>query len=257
MTKKEQNTSTHLLSIVSVQPVQLENANAGAKPKLTQKHKCDANRSFVGVLGAELLVARTALRAFRNGLTATVKQCCGSWELLARCFDPYFVECVNFRALNIIESLTRDNIRTFEEELFGLDIKPSGEGHDPCLMCFEPAKIGFQQEETYHPCHLERRRRAEQEPDEAARTLCQHWSGIFSARSADMPSDCAETVLTFIQPAPPELRWSIGSDEFEELLDSNRESAPDQMVYLEVCIALLAALFFFVERVVKSLSPLS
>ena len=62
--------------------------------------------------GAKLLVACTALRAYRNGLTATVKQCCESWEPVARCFDPHFVECVNFRALcNVIESLTRDNIR--------------------------------------------------------------------------------------------------------------------------------------------------
>ena len=56
--------------------------------------------------GAKLLVACTALRAYRNGLTATAKQCCESWDPVARCFDPNFVECVNFRALcNIIESL--------------------------------------------------------------------------------------------------------------------------------------------------------
>ena len=70
------------------------------------------------------LVACTALRAYRNGLTAPVKQCDDSWEPVARCSDPHFVECVNFRALsNIIESLTRDNIRAYEEELPGLDVK--------------------------------------------------------------------------------------------------------------------------------------
>ena len=58
-------------------------------------------------LRAKLRVACTALRADRNGLNATVKQCCESWDPVARCFDPHGVECINFRALcNIIETLT-------------------------------------------------------------------------------------------------------------------------------------------------------
>ena len=74
-------------------------------------------------LGAKLLVACTDLRAYRNGLAATVKECCESWGSVARCIDLHFVECVNFRALcNIIESLTRDNVCAHEEELLGLDV---------------------------------------------------------------------------------------------------------------------------------------
>ena len=49
--------------------------------------------------GAKLLVACTALRACRNGLTATAKQCCESWDPVARCFHSQFVACVSFRAL--------------------------------------------------------------------------------------------------------------------------------------------------------------
>ena len=53
------------------------------------------------------------------------------------------------------------------------------------------------------------------DPDESARRFCQHWEGIFSARSADIPNDRAETMLAFVQLAPPELRWEyIGLDEF-------------------------------------------
>ena len=37
--------------------------------------------------GAKLLVACTALRAYRNGLTNTIRQCCETWDPVAQCFD--------------------------------------------------------------------------------------------------------------------------------------------------------------------------
>ena len=37
---------------------------------------------------------------------------------------------------------------------------------------------------------------------------------------------CAEAVLSLVQHAPPDLRWNIGLDEFEEILASKSESAP-------------------------------
>ena len=45
-------------------------------------------------LGAKFLDACTALRAYRNGLTATVKQCCESLDSVARCVDPHVLVCV-------------------------------------------------------------------------------------------------------------------------------------------------------------------
>ena len=45
-------------------------------------------------LGAKLLVACSALRAYRNGLTATAQQCCKFWGPVARCFDPHGMECI-------------------------------------------------------------------------------------------------------------------------------------------------------------------
>ena len=38
-------------------------------------------------VGDKLLVACTALRAHRNGLTNTIRQCCETWAPVARCFD--------------------------------------------------------------------------------------------------------------------------------------------------------------------------
>ena len=62
--------------------------------------------------------------------------------------------------------------------------------------------------------------------DEAARRLCQHWGGMFSARGTSIPNGWAQTMLALVQLAPPDLIWNIGSDRFEEHLASKRESAP-------------------------------
>ena len=47
-------------------------------------------------LGAQMLVACTALHAYRNGLTVSDKQCCESWDPVAICFDRHGVECRSF-----------------------------------------------------------------------------------------------------------------------------------------------------------------
>ena len=41
------------------------------------------------------------------------------------------------------------------------------------------------------------------DPSEAGNRLCQHWN-IFRAREAEIPSDQAEMILSFVQPAPPD-----------------------------------------------------
>ena len=43
-------------------------------------------------LVAKLHVACFALRAYRSGLTATIKQCCETWAPVARCLDSQFTE---------------------------------------------------------------------------------------------------------------------------------------------------------------------
>ena len=178
-------------------------------------------------LGAQLLVACTALRAFRNGLTATVKECCESWGPVARCIDLHFVECVNFRALyNIIGSLTRDNIRAHEEELLGLDVNRAEKDMvlSKCASCQQSWAVR-KPKLTIHAFSS-----GDDAPildaNEAAHRLSQHWGNIFSARCGDIPNDHAELMLAFVQPAPNDLNWNIGLDEFEELLASKRESAP-------------------------------
>ena len=101
--------------------------------------------------------------------------------------------------------------------------QPSGEGHDAYQVCFiQQSWVVKKPKLTIHSTSS-----ADDvpifDPDEAARRLCQHWDGIFSARSTSIPNGRAEL-------APPELICNFRLDEFEErrkeLLASKRESAP-------------------------------
>ena len=181
-------------------------------------------------LGAKLLVP---FRAYRNGLSATVKQCCEFWEPVARCFDPHFVECVNFRALcHIVESLARDNIRAYEEELLGLDVNQAEK--DIILSKCVSSQQCWAARKPKHTIHATSS--ADDVPifdlDVAARSLRQHWCGIFSARDTSIQIDCAETVLAGIS----------GLTNSKNFLLPNANLFLDQMVCLTVCIALLAVL---------------
>ena len=57
-------------------------------------------RNTPGSLGIELLIASTALRAYRNGHLCTLMRCCAAWELLGKCFHQGSFECVDFHGLS-------------------------------------------------------------------------------------------------------------------------------------------------------------
>ena len=61
------------------------------------------------------------------------------------------------------------------------------------------------------------------DPHDAARRLCQHWSGIFRARDDGIPEEQDYTMLSFVVPAPRDMNWTSA---FEEVLASKSESAP-------------------------------
>ena len=126
----------------------------------------------------------------------------------------------------MIESLTKDNIRACEEELLGLDVKRA-EKDMTLAKCVSSQQSGAARKPklTIHAIS-DVENVPIFEPDDAARKLCQHLGNIFSARNADIPNDCAEAMLALLQHAPPDLRWNIGLDEFNEILASKRESAP-------------------------------
>ena len=133
------------------------------------------------------------------------------------------MECVNFRALcNIIKSL-RGTTSALKTRSCLASTSTKREGHDSYQVCFTQQSWAVKKPKlTIHSTSS-----ADDgpifDPDEAARRLCQHWDGIFSARSTSIPNGRAEL-------APPELICNFRLDEFEErrkeLLASKRESAP-------------------------------
>ena len=68
-------------------------------------------RNTPGSLGANLLIASTALRAHTNRHLGTLMRCCAAWEPVGKCFDQSSFECVYLHGLSqIIASLTRERI---------------------------------------------------------------------------------------------------------------------------------------------------
>ena len=69
--------------------------------------------------------------------------------------------------------------------------------------------------------------------------LCQQWSGIFRARSTDIPNDQAEMMFAFVQPVPSDLNWINWLDEFlRSFLPPNVNLLLARMVCRLVCTAL-------------------
>ena len=79
-------------------------------------------RSTPGSFGAKLLIASTAVRAYRDRHLGTMVHCCEAWEPVGKCFNPCsFVECINFYGLSqIIANLTRERIAEREAEIHNL-----------------------------------------------------------------------------------------------------------------------------------------
>ena len=150
--------------------------------------------------GAKLLIACTALRVCRSGSDAVVKQCCGTWVPVARCFDAQSYDCIDFRALcYVIQSLTRANVRAHEEELLGLEVSQA-EKDMALLQCLSSQRSWAAKEPKVT---LNSISDADDvpicDPDEAAHRLCQHWGGVFGARSTRIPNDQAQMILSCVQ----------------------------------------------------------
>ena len=85
-----------------------------------QTHR-ELPRKNPGSLGAKLLIASTALRAYRNRHQGTLMHCCEAWRPVGKCFDQHSFECVDFHGLSkIIASLTRERIAEREAEIHSL-----------------------------------------------------------------------------------------------------------------------------------------
>ena len=81
----------------------------------------ELSRKTPDSMGAKLLIASTASRAFRNRHLGTLMRCCEAWEPVGKCFDPISFECVDFQRLSqIIANLARENLAEREAEITNL-----------------------------------------------------------------------------------------------------------------------------------------
>ena len=81
----------------------------------------ELSRKTPDSVGAKLLIASTALRAYRNRHLGTLMRCCEAWKPIENCLDPISCECVDFQRLSqIIANLTRENLAEREAEISNL-----------------------------------------------------------------------------------------------------------------------------------------
>ena len=62
----------------------------------------EISRKTLDSIGAKLLIASTALRAYRNRHLGTPVRCCEAWKPIEDCFDPISFDCVDFQRLSQI-----------------------------------------------------------------------------------------------------------------------------------------------------------
>ena len=81
----------------------------------------ELSRKTPASIGAKLLIASTALRAYRNRHLGTLMRCCEAWKPIEDCFDTPSFECVDFQRLSqIIANLTRETLAEREAEITNL-----------------------------------------------------------------------------------------------------------------------------------------
>ena len=71
----------------------------------------ELSRKTPDSMGAKLLIASTAFRAYRNRHLGTLVRCCEAWKPITNCFDPISFECADFQRVSlIIANITRENL---------------------------------------------------------------------------------------------------------------------------------------------------
>ena len=178
-------------------------------------------------IGAKLLIASTALRAYRNRHLGTLMRCCEVWKLVEDCFDTSSFECIDFQRLSQINaSLTRENLAIRETEVTSLPWTQT-EKDSALARCRSGQRawrnkkpvlsLGAVTDEEGHPLENE---------DESGRRPCEYWRIIFQAREEGPRHHQYEDILRHVQQALDDIRWTIDRAEFDDLLALKKDSAP-------------------------------
>ena len=178
-------------------------------------------------LGAKLLTASTALRAYRNRHLGTLVRCCEAWDPVGECFDPNSFECIDFHALSqIIASLTRESLAEREAETCNLPWTQTEN-----TMPWRSADLDFALGVPRNQCSA-----STPLPMKTAilwKTKMNQAGdyvniGVqsFGARVDGERHRHCENILRYVQKAPDDIRWELDKNEFDELMATKKESAP-------------------------------
>ena len=178
-------------------------------------------------IGANVLIASTALRAYRNRHLGTLMRCCEAWKPVEDCFDTFSFECIDFpRISQIIANLTRENLSEREAEKTNLPWTHTEKdaaiarcrGGQRAWRNKKPVlSLSAVTDEEGHPLENE---------DESGRRLCGYWGTIFQARMEGPRHHQHEDILRYAQQALDDIRWTMDQAEFDDLLALKKDSAP-------------------------------
>ena len=153
--------------------------------------------------------------------------CCAAWEPVGQCFDKYSSECTNYHGLSqIIASLTRESIAERAAAVHNLPWTQTEKDNAlaKCrlsLRAWVPKKpmLCLHAITDEDGCPLG-------DEDESGTRLCTQWCRIFESRTEDERHHADETILEFVQKAPEDIQWTIGKQEFDEMIATKTDSAP-------------------------------
>ena len=216
--------------------------------KATKRTVHELLRKTPGSQGTKLLIASTAVRANRNRHLGTLMPCCEAWEPVGQCFDQCSFECTDLQGLSqIIASLTRQRNAEREAEICNLPWTQTEK--DNALANYRLGLRGWRTKKEMLCLHaVDEDGHTLENEDESGRRPCEYWSKIFEARVEGERHHCHETILGYVQKAPDDIQWVIDQNEFDELMATNKESAPgpDGIPYsLHRCAGGLGSTFLF------------
>ena len=175
----------------------------------------ELSRKTPDSLGAKLLTASTALRAYRNRHLGTLRRCCEAWEPVGKCFEPISCESTDFDELSeIIANLNRERLAEREAETrnFPWTQTEKDNALAKCRLGLRAWRVKKPMlclhavtDDDGHPLENE---------DESGRRLCEYWRSIFQARVEGPRHHQFENLLQYVQKALDDIRRVIDWTEF-------------------------------------------
>ena len=177
--------------------------------------------------GSKLVIASTALRAYRNRHLGALMRCCEAWEPVGQCFEPISFECTDFQKLcQIIANLTRENLTERVEEIANLPWTKTEK--DKALP---DADLDNELGVPRNPCYVSMLSlmktatlwKTKTSPEEDFVNIGE----LFSEARAEGPRhDQYEDIPLYVQKTPVDISWTINRAEFDELIALKKDSAP-------------------------------